>query len=83
MFRSIGWQELVICGCMLFPLVLGAVLVFFLVNRSTKSRTPAAGAAASAGWMQDPASRHQLRYWDGAQWTASVSDNGVQSTDPL
>lgn len=28
-------------------------------------------------------SRHQLRYWDGKAWTDHVSDNGVQSTDPM
>jgi uncharacterized protein YxjI len=27
--------------------------------------------------------RHQLRYWDGKNWTEHVSDNGVQGTDPL
>lgn len=27
--------------------------------------------------------RHQLRYWDGANWTEHVSSNGVQSADPL
>lgn len=27
--------------------------------------------------------RHQLRYWDGANWTEHVSSNGVQSSDPL
>ncbi|KAF0209556.1 MAG: DUF2510 domain-containing protein [Actinomycetota bacterium] len=36
-----------------------------------------------AGWNADPTARHQLRYWDGARWTSFVSDDGVQSTDPL
>jgi len=34
-------------------------------------------------WHPDPAGRHQLRYWDGAAWTAHVSDNGIQGSDPL
>ncbi|MEO5901007.1 MAG: phospholipid scramblase-related protein [Ilumatobacteraceae bacterium] len=34
-------------------------------------------------WHPDPAGRHQLRYWDGVAWTAHVSDNGVQGSDPL
>jgi uncharacterized protein YxjI len=34
-------------------------------------------------WHPDPAGRHQLRYWDGVVWTAHVSDNGVQDSDPL
>jgi hypothetical protein len=34
-------------------------------------------------WHPDPTARHQLRYWDGAAWTAHVSDDGVQGSDPL
>ena len=36
-----------------------------------------------ANWYPDPMGRHQLRYWDGANWTEHVSSNGVQGTDPL
>jgi uncharacterized protein YxjI len=36
-----------------------------------------------ANWYPDPAGRHQLRYWDGTNWTEHVSSNGVQSVDPL
>jgi uncharacterized protein YxjI len=36
-----------------------------------------------ANWYPDPMGRHQLRYWDGANWTEHVSSNGVQSADPL
>jgi len=36
-----------------------------------------------AAWLADPMRRHQLRYWDGAAWTAHVSDDGVAGTDPL
>jgi uncharacterized protein YxjI len=36
-----------------------------------------------ARWAPDPMARHQLRYWDGTAWTEHVSDNGVQSIDPL
>jgi uncharacterized protein YxjI len=36
-----------------------------------------------AKWHPDPLARHQLRYWDGSIWTEHVSDNGVQSIDPL
>jgi uncharacterized protein YxjI len=36
-----------------------------------------------ANWYPDPMGRHQLRYWDGANWTEHVTDNGVQGTDPL
>ena len=37
--------------------------------------------ADQAGWKGDPFGRHELRYWDGAAWTAHVSDAGVQATD--
>jgi hypothetical protein len=35
------------------------------------------------GWLPDPTSRHQYRYWDGARWTDDVADGGVASTDIL
>ena len=35
----------------------------------------------AAAWFPDPHGRHQLRYWDGQNWTRHVSDDGVQSTD--
>ena len=34
-------------------------------------------------WYPDPARRHELRYWDGQEWTPNVSDRGVAGTDPL
>jgi hypothetical protein len=40
-------------------------------------------STAVAGWYGDPLSRHQHRYFDGAQWTAHVADQGVQGVDPL
>jgi hypothetical protein len=36
-----------------------------------------------AGWHPDPSARHRLRYWDGAQWTAYVSDAGDTGIDPV
>ena len=36
-----------------------------------------------AKWVADPTGAHELRYWDGAQWTEHVSDAGVTSTDFL
>jgi putative membrane protein len=33
------------------------------------------------GWFPDPAGRHEMRYWDGTQWTAHVSDHGVTALD--
>lgn len=36
-----------------------------------------------AGWYADPAGRHDYRYWDGAAWTAQVSDRGVPASDSV
>jgi uncharacterized RDD family membrane protein YckC len=33
-------------------------------------------------WAADPLGRHQYRYWDGAQWTEHVADNGMNGVDP-
>ena len=35
-----------------------------------------------AAWHPDPFGRHELRYWDGSEWTEHVSDGGVAATDP-
>lgn len=35
-----------------------------------------------ASWHHDPFGRHELRYWDGAQWTEHVSSHGQQAIDP-
>lgn len=32
-------------------------------------------------WGPDPTGRHELRYWDGLQWTNHVADSGLQGTD--
>ncbi len=48
------------------------------------SAAPAAARqVAPAGWLPDPTARHELRYWDGAAWTANVSDAGGAGQDPL
>jgi hypothetical protein len=43
------------------------------------------GGAATmpAAWYDDPAGKHQSRYWDGARWTENVADGGVTGADPL
>jgi hypothetical protein len=32
-------------------------------------------------WLPDPTARHQLRWWDGTQWTEHVSDDGETAVD--
>ncbi|MCW2798688.1 MAG: hypothetical protein JWQ70_160 [Aeromicrobium sp.] len=34
-------------------------------------------------WYPDPTRRHELRYWDGSQWTDHVASAGVAGTDPV
>jgi uncharacterized protein YxjI len=38
--------------------------------------------ASPAAWHPDPYGRHELRYWDGTQWSEHVSSHGKQSIDP-
>lgn len=35
-----------------------------------------------ASWQVDPTGRHEHRYWDGEQWSDTVSDGGSTSVDP-
>ena len=39
--------------------------------------------ATPEGWYPDPSGDHELRWWDGAQWTQNVSDHGKTSTAPV
>ncbi len=47
-------------------------------NLRAMSDTP----QSPATWHPDPLGRHELRYWDGTQWTEHVSDSGRQGIDP-
>lgn len=50
------------------------------------SGPPGGTATASQvppSWQPDPTRRHELRYWDGTNWTEYVADGGSQSTDPI
>lgn len=38
-------------------------------------------AETPPNWYPDPLGRHELRYWDGSQWTEHVSSHGRQSID--
>lgn len=42
-----------------------------------------ARGVSDPNWYPDPMGRYELRYYDGAQWTAHVSTGGVTSSDPL
>ncbi len=41
------------------------------------------GKPALFGWYKDVTGRHEMRYWDGRDWTKYVGDASVTSEDPL
>jgi hypothetical protein len=47
------------------------------------SAPPSPTPLPPAQWYADPTGRHTHRYWDGAQWTAQVADDGRTAIDPL
>lgn len=68
--------------------VIGAILAFGdWPSQRLQGVGPASAAVpipvAPAGWLSDPSSRHEFRYWDGSRWTPNVMTGGVQSSDPL
>ncbi len=38
---------------------------------------------SAEGWYLDPSARHGERYWTGDEWSERVSDEAIESTDPL
>jgi Protein of unknown function (DUF2510) len=77
----IGLLELLV----LLIVVVALVGVVFLVRLGVRSGSqPAQPPTASGGrWAPDPTRRHELRWWDGQTWSASVSDHGVLGQDPI
>jgi uncharacterized protein YxjI len=47
-----------------------------------QQQQPQTPSGSPAGWYADPLGRHQMRYYDGAQWTEHVSSNGQTMVDP-
>jgi hypothetical protein len=64
------------------PVILILVIVLVVVT-TRKSKPKAPSDVVAPGWYSDPVNRHELRFWDGRQWTSQVSDAGSQSVDPL
>ena len=44
---------------------------------------PAPAPLPPAQWYADPSGRRAHRYWDGAQWTPQVADDGQTTSDPI
>jgi Protein of unknown function (DUF2510) len=42
--------------------------------------TPAFVSSGPAAWFPDPYGRHELRWWDGANWTNHVQNQGAPGT---
>ncbi len=66
----------------------GLQIVHSLKQRSAKERPATPDLRQNppptvpAGWHADPLGSHELRYWDGANWTEHVSNGNGQSADP-
>lgn len=62
------------------------VLLAVAALQAAKSTSPLPSAsqpvaAAQGQWAADPYGRHQYRWYDGARWTAQVSNHGVAGHD--
>jgi hypothetical protein len=79
---NLGGPELIIILFLLAIPVIVLVAVVAGVRRTGRRHGPAP-VVTPPGWLTDPMQRHQYRYWDGAQWTAAVSDDSAESSDPL
>lgn len=53
------------------------------VNQQTGTYSDRPMTSHPANWYPDPTGRHEHRYYDGNAWTDHVSDDGVQSRDPV
>lgn len=87
-FRAAGSSKTL---WIVLPILLGGIpaLIYLAAVRPRVKAAEATGTAyrssftsSPPGWFPDPSGRHQFRYWDGRQWTAGVSDNGVAGSDP-
>jgi hypothetical protein len=52
-------------------------------SAAPSSPAPAPTPHLPGEWAPDPSGRHQLRWWDGTEWTSHVADNGVTGEDGL
>lgn len=85
-FFSISNEGLFNVTAILAFVLLGAALVTSSSGGGAQAALAAGGTSAAgstgAQWAADPFGRHQMRYFNGSEWTAAVSDHGVVGTDP-
>lgn len=55
----------------------------YYMSKNPPQSTGSPATGDSAGWQPDPYGRHELRYFDGSNWRAEVTDDGVVSADPM
>lgn len=64
--------------------LLGCVgLIIVLVMNPNRGARHLSPPSSGSQWAPDPWRRHELRLWDGRQWTANVSDQGRSGWDPF
>jgi len=84
---GVGLPELIIITVIMlincFPVVLMIVIALLVARSQGRSHSAPRAPQVAASWLPDPTGRHELRYWDGSQWTRFVSDAGAQGEDAL
>ena len=80
---NLGAPELLIILFIVIVIVVIVVVAIVAGTRRVGRGQAPAPVVTPSGWLTDPMQRHQYRYWDGTQWTAAVSDDGAESSDPL
>jgi len=79
------WIALPLVGIFLCGIVTVVSAIVWFVSIRPKVLAAASGeslpTAPAPQWARDPYGRHEFRYFDGVEWTAQVSDNGVPSID--
>lgn len=68
---------------LLWVLLPAGVLALVVAMRSSRAAAHLPPPPQGAQWVADPTGRHELRLWDGSQWTGHVSTRGVSGWDPL
>lgn len=70
-------------GALLGLLGCVGVVIVLVMKPGGKAGVHLAPPPPNSRWAPDPSRRHELRLWDGRQWTANVSDQGRSGWDPL
>lgn len=86
MLVFIGWLFLsFVVFCVLVAAVLGGIAAMLHIGEYSMAHpTPYPNLPRKpARWLVDPTGRHQYRFWNSVMWTEQVSDDGIESIDPI